>query len=119
MGPPADTTMLETSSETPSSDKGKSVAAEPTPPRSPMQIEVGSSSSKISPAVQLALDHMKAEIKEEMRNEFDELKADLRIDLRANLRADMNASGAATNQRIDELMAFMKKIAKQLTLLRL
>jgi predicted phage gp36 major capsid-like protein len=79
-----------------------------TPHRSPMDIP--SSSSPIPPAVQAALDDIKSEIKNEIRNEFDELRADLRIDM----RAEMNASGATTNQRIDELMAFMKELAKQM-----
>ncbi|WJX78110.1 hypothetical protein P8452_61364 [Trifolium repens] len=96
------------------SDRGKGVILEVTPPSSPKDTNIPSSSSPIPPAVQATLDDIKSEIKNEIRNEFDELRADLRIDMRADIRAEMNASGAATNQRIDELMAFMKELAKQM-----
>jgi hypothetical protein len=109
-----DATMHDLVTDDHGSDKGKSVVKEITPPSSPKDTEMGSSSSPIPPAVQAALEDIKSELKSEIRNEFDELRADLRIDMRADLRAEMNASGAATNQRIDELMAFMKELARQM-----
>jgi hypothetical protein len=95
------------------SDKGKNVIVDSTPPNSPVRLITGSPSSAIPPAVQIALDEIKtemkndiSEIKEEMKNEFDELRADI--------RADMNVSGEATNKRIDEIMLLLQKLASQM-----
>jgi predicted AlkP superfamily phosphohydrolase/phosphomutase len=84
------------------SDKGKNVIVDSTPPNSPVRLITGSLSSSIPPPVQITLDEMKNEMKEEQRNEIDEL------------RADMNASGEATHEKIDEMMLFLQKIASQL-----
>jgi hypothetical protein len=83
------------------SDKGKKPFVDVTPPGSPMQIEVPSTSSPIPPAVQAALDNMKAEITEEMHHEMDELRADMRTNL--------NASVASVHQKMDDMMQLLLK----------
>ncbi|KAK2450788.1 hypothetical protein QL285_009888 [Trifolium repens] len=67
-------------------DKGKAPIVDTTPPRSPPRLVQGSPSSAIPPAMQLALN----ELREEMRNEIDELRADI--------REDMNKYGEDTNK---------------------
>ncbi|KAK2369622.1 hypothetical protein QL285_082744 [Trifolium repens] len=108
-----DTIMMDQETNEPTSDKGKDIVVDTTPPSSPVRLITGSPSSAIPPAVQTTLDEMKtemkndiSEIKEEMKNEFDELRADI--------RADMNASGEATNKRIDEIMLLLQKLASQM-----
>ncbi|KAK2416552.1 hypothetical protein QL285_038939 [Trifolium repens] len=110
MGPQQDTNMNDQDLDEQASDRGKTVVVDTTPPHYPIRLIVGSPSSAIPPAVQVALDELKSEMKdviskgqEDTRNEFDELRADL--------RADMNTSGDATQKKIDEMMVFLQKIA--------
>ncbi|WJX62133.1 hypothetical protein P8452_47162 [Trifolium repens] len=81
------------------SDKGKKPIVDTTPPCSPMKIDVPSTSSPIPPAVQEALDNIKAELAEDMKHEMDELRADI--------RSDMNASGEAINKKMDDMMKLL------------
>ncbi|KAK2374568.1 hypothetical protein QL285_075521 [Trifolium repens] len=81
------------------SDKGKKPIVDTTPPCSPMKINVPSTSSPIPPAVQEALDNIKAELAEDMKHEMDELRADI--------RSDMNASGEAINKKMDDMMKLL------------
>jgi hypothetical protein len=115
MGPQQgeDTIMLDQDQDENASDRGKHVVVDTTPINSPVRFITGSPSSAIPPAVQLALEEMKAEmkndlaeIKEEIKHEIDELRADMRV--------DMNASGEATSKKIDEMMTFLHKLANQL-----
>jgi hypothetical protein len=108
-----DAIMQDQDSDEQTSDKGKKVIVDPSPPRSPVKLITGSSSSDIPPAVQAALDEMRnemkneiAELKEEMKHEIDELRADV--------RADLNASGEATHKKIDEMMSFLHSLANQM-----
>jgi hypothetical protein len=82
-------------------DKGKAPIAETTPPSSPPKIVQGSPSSTIPPAIQLALN----DIREEMKSEIDELRADF--------REDLNRSGEATNKRLDAMMEMPLKLTEQ------
>ncbi|KAK2429538.1 hypothetical protein QL285_027967 [Trifolium repens] len=111
MGPQQgeDTIMTEQDITEPASNKGKAVVVDTTPPSSPVKLIAGSPSSAIPPAVQIALDEMKTEVK----NDISEVKEEVKNDI-SDLRADMNASGEATNKKIDEMMAFLYKIASQL-----
>ncbi|WJX61598.1 NADH:ubiquinone reductase (H(+)-translocating) [Trifolium repens] len=117
MGPHSgeDTIMLDQNLDEQASDKGKHTVVDTTPPSSPVRTfrDSGSPSCAIPPAVQLALDEMKSEmknelseIKEDMKNEMDELRADM--------RTGMNASTAATNKKLDEMMDFLKSLASQM-----
>jgi hypothetical protein len=108
-----DAIMQDQDSDEQTSDKGKKVIVDPSPPRSPVKLITGSSSSDIPPAVQAALDEMRtemkneiAELKEEMKHEIDELRVDV--------RADLNASGEATHKKIDEMMSFLHSLANQM-----
>ena len=95
-----DTIMHDQNLDEQASDRGKHVVVDTTPPNSPVRLfrDSGSPSCAIPPAVQIALDEMKNELK----NEIDEL------------RADMNAAGEATHKKIDEMMLFLQKLASQL-----
>jgi hypothetical protein len=64
-----------------------------------MKTDVPSTSSPIPPAVQEALDNIKAELAEDMKHEMDELRADI--------RSDMNASGEAINKKMDDMMKLL------------
>ncbi|KAK2382302.1 hypothetical protein QL285_069847 [Trifolium repens] len=110
-----DTIMHDQNLDEQASDKGKNTVVDTTPPSSPVRTfrDSGSPSCAIPPAVQIALDEMKSEvknelleIKEDMKNEMDELRADM--------RTDMNASTAATNKKLDEMMDFLKSLASQM-----
>ncbi|KAK2403123.1 hypothetical protein QL285_052587 [Trifolium repens] len=81
------------------SDKGKKPIVDTTPPCSPMKTDVPSTSSPIPPAVQAALDNIKAELSEEMQQEMDELRADM--------RADMNASVETVHKKMDDMMKLL------------
>jgi hypothetical protein len=82
-------------------DKGKAPMVDTTPPSSPPKIVQGSPSSTIPPAIQLALN----DIREEMKNEIDELIADF--------REDLNRSGEATNKILDAMMEMLLKLTQQ------
>ncbi|WJX94404.1 hypothetical protein P8452_75823 [Trifolium repens] len=110
-----DTTMHDQIFDEQASDRGKHIVVDTTPPNSPVRLfrDSGSPSCAIPPAVQIALDEMKtemknelSEIKEDMKNEMDELRADM--------RTDMNASTEATNEKLDEMMEFLKNLASQM-----
>ncbi|WJX51640.1 hypothetical protein P8452_37817 [Trifolium repens] len=77
------------------SDKGKKPIVDTTPPCSPMKTDVPSTSSPIPPAVQAALDNIKAGLSEEMQQEMDEL------------RADMNASVETIHKKMDDMMKLL------------
>ena len=111
MGPQQgeDTIMMDLETNEPGFDKGKDIVVDTTPPSSPVRFITGSPSSAVPPAVQIALDEMKTEVK----NDISEVKEEVKNDI-SDLRADMNASGEATNKKIDEMMAFLYKIASQL-----
>ncbi|KAK2426711.1 hypothetical protein QL285_025351 [Trifolium repens] len=66
MGPQQgeDTIMLDQDQDRNASDKGKAAVVDTTPPRSLVRLIQGSPSSAIPPAVQMALEEMKNEIKE-------------------------------------------------------
>ncbi|KAK2404216.1 hypothetical protein QL285_053580 [Trifolium repens] len=81
------------------SDKGKKPIVDTTPPCSPMKTDVPSTSSPIPPAVQAALDNIKAELSEEMQQEMDELRADM--------RADMNVSVETVHKKMDDMMKLL------------
>ncbi|KAK2396340.1 hypothetical protein QL285_057997 [Trifolium repens] len=95
----------------PASDKGKDVVVDSTLSSSPVRTirDPGSPSSVIPPAVQIALDEMKTE----MKNEISEIKADMKTEI-LDMKADMNASGEATNKKIDEMMVFLQELARRL-----
>ena len=78
-------------------DKGKKPILEPTPPHSPMKIDIASTSSAIPPAIQDALDN----IRTEMANEIDELRVDV--------RTDMNAAVETVHKRMDDMMLTLLK----------
>jgi vacuolar-type H+-ATPase subunit H len=113
MGPQQgeDTIMVDQETVEPASDKGKDIVVDSTPPSSPVRIiqDSGSPSSAIPPAVQVALDEMKTE----MKNEISEIKADMKTEI-SDMKADMNASGEATNKKIDEMMVFLQELARRL-----
>ncbi|KAK2423090.1 hypothetical protein QL285_033567 [Trifolium repens] len=97
--------MLDQNLSDADSDKGKAPIVDTTPPRSPPRLVQGSPSSAIPPAMQLALDEIKNDLREELRNEMDEFRADI--------REDMNRSGAATNKKIDVMMELLLKLTQQ------
>jgi hypothetical protein len=96
-----DYTMMDQDLDEPAADKGEVAIVDTTPLSSPPRIDQGSSSSAIPPAVQMALEEIKNEMKEELRNEINEL------------RADMNRAGEATHKKIDEMMQFFHSLASQ------
>ncbi|KAK2423019.1 hypothetical protein QL285_033505 [Trifolium repens] len=100
-----DFVMLDQNQSDAESDKGKAPIVDSTPPGSPPSIVQGSPSSAIPPAMQLALDEIKGDLREELRNEMDEFRADM--------REDMNRSGAATNKRLDAMMEMLLKLTQQ------
>ena len=83
------------------SDKGKKPIVDKTPPCSPMNTYIPSTSSPIPPAVQAALDNIKAELFNEMQQEIDELRADM--------RTDMNASIDTVHKKMDDMMQLLLK----------
>ncbi|WJX12853.1 hypothetical protein P8452_03306 [Trifolium repens] len=97
--------MLDQNQSDADSDKGKAPIVDSTPPGSPPRLVQGSPSSAIPPAMQLALDEIKSDLREELRNEMDEFRADM--------REDLNISGAATNKRLDAMMEMMLKLTQQ------
>ncbi|KAK2352404.1 hypothetical protein QL285_096397 [Trifolium repens] len=99
-----DFVMLDQNQSGEDSDKGKNPIVDTTPPRSPRLVQ-GSPSSELTPAMQLALEEIKSDLREELRNEMDEFRADM--------REDMNRSGAATNQRLDAMMEMLLKLTQQ------
>ncbi|KAK2363275.1 hypothetical protein QL285_088274 [Trifolium repens] len=110
-----DTIMHDQILDEQASDRGKHIVVDTTPPNSPVRLfrDSGSPSCAIPPAVQIALDEMKAE----MRNELSEIKEDMKNEmdeLRADMRTDMNASTEATNKKLDEVMEFLKNLASQM-----
>ncbi|KAK2390868.1 hypothetical protein QL285_064378 [Trifolium repens] len=113
MGPQQDedTIMVDQELDEPASGKGKDVIVDSTPSSSPIRTvrDSGSPSSAIPPAVQVALD----ELKTEMKNEISEIKEDMKTEI-SDMRADMNASGEATNKKIDEMMVFLQELASRL-----
>jgi hypothetical protein len=78
-------------------DKGKKPIIEPTPPHSPMKIDIASTSSPIPPAVQDALDNIRADL----TNEIDELRVDM--------RNDTNAAVETLNKRMDDMLSTLLK----------
>ncbi|WJX76485.1 hypothetical protein P8452_59899 [Trifolium repens] len=78
-------------------DKGKKPIIEPTPPHSPMKIDIASTSSEIPPAVQDALDS----IRTELTNEIDELRVDM--------RTDVNSVVETVHKRMDNMMITLLK----------
>ncbi|KAK2423368.1 hypothetical protein QL285_033824 [Trifolium repens] len=78
-------------------DKGKKPIIEPTPPHSPMKIDIASTSSAIPPAVQDALDS----IRTELANEIDELRVDM--------RTDVNSAVETVHKRMDDMMLTLLK----------
>jgi hypothetical protein len=94
-----DTTMHDQVVNEQASDRGKGVIVDITPPSSPMKTDIPSTSSPIPPAVQAALDNIKAELSEEMQQEMDELRADM--------RADMNASVETVHKKMDDMMKLL------------
>jgi hypothetical protein len=97
--------MLDQNQSDADSDKGKAPIVDSTPPGSPPRLVQGSPSSAIPPAMQLALDEIKSDLREELRNEMDEFRADI--------REDMNKSGEATNKKIDAMMELLLKLTQQ------
>ncbi|KAK2401358.1 hypothetical protein QL285_050958 [Trifolium repens] len=89
----------------PDSDKGKAPIVTSSPPRSPLVLVQGSSSSAIPSVMQEALDVIKNDLRDELRNEMDEFRADI--------REDMNRSGEATNKKIDAMMELLLKLTQQ------
>jgi hypothetical protein len=113
MGPKQDedTIMVDQETVEPASDKCKDVVVDSTHSTSPVRTirDSGSRSSVIPPAVQVALEEMKTE----MKNEISEIKADMKTEI-SEMKADMNASGEATNKKIDEMMVFLQELARRL-----
>jgi hypothetical protein len=98
MGPnqDQDTTMTEQVTPEQASDRGKTVVVDKTPPNSPVRTlrTLGSPSSAIPPAVQVALDEMKAE----MNVEISELKAD----------------NKAKDEKMDKMLFFLEDLSDRL-----
>ncbi|KAK2443755.1 hypothetical protein QL285_014831 [Trifolium repens] len=78
-------------------DKGKKPIIEPTPPHSPMKIDIASTSSAIPPTVQDALNS----IRTELANEIDELRVDM--------RTDVNSAVETVHKRMDDMMLTLLK----------
>ncbi|KAK2450743.1 hypothetical protein QL285_009845 [Trifolium repens] len=79
------------------SDKGKKPIVVITPPSSPMKTDIPSTSSPIPPAVQAALDNIKAEL----ADEIDELRVDV--------RNDMNSAIDTVHKKMDNMMELLLK----------
>jgi hypothetical protein len=84
------------------SDKGKKPIVIDTPACSPMKTDIPSTSSPITPAVQAALENIKAELADDMHQEMDELRADL--------RTDMNASINTVHKKMDDMMQLLLNV---------
>ena len=104
--PDEDHAMVDQNLDENSADKGKAPIVDTTPPRSPPRLVQGSPLSAIPPAIQLALEEIKNDLREELRNEMDEFRADM--------RDDMNRSGEATHKKIDAMMELLLKFTGQL-----
>jgi hypothetical protein len=94
-----DIIMTEQAETTQASDRGKNVVVDSTPLSSPVRTvrDYGSPSSAIPPAIQVALDDIKAEVKSEL----------------SDIRAEMKADGKATNEKIDKIMDFLQDLASR------
>ncbi|KAK2422781.1 hypothetical protein QL285_033286 [Trifolium repens] len=79
------------------SDKGKKPIVGATPSCSPMKTDIPSTSSPIPPAVQAALDNIKAEL----ADEIDELRVDV--------RNDMNSAIDTVHKKMDNMMELLLK----------
>ncbi|KAK2410417.1 hypothetical protein QL285_045780 [Trifolium repens] len=82
------------------SGKGKNIVVDSTPPTSLVRTlrDSGSPSAAIPPAVQVALDDMKAEMKVEI----------------LEMKAEMKADGQATSMKIDKLFDFLQDLVARL-----
>jgi Tfp pilus assembly protein FimV len=109
MGPQQDedTIMVDQETNEPASDKGKNVVVDTTPSSSPVRIirDSRSTSSAIPPAVQVALDEMKTE----MKSCITELKTDI-----SEMKTAMEVKDQATNEKMDKMMAFLQDITSRL-----
>jgi hypothetical protein len=103
-GTAEDIAMIDQNLYEDTADKGKAHIVDKTPPRSPPRLVQGSPSSAIPPAMQLALDEIKNDLREELRNEMDEFRADI--------REDMNKSDAVTHKKIDAMMEMLLKLTQ-------
>ncbi|KAK2416178.1 hypothetical protein QL285_038597 [Trifolium repens] len=83
------------------SDKGKKPIVVVTPPCSPMKTDIPSTSSPIPPAVQAALDNIRAELADEVHQEIDELRVDV--------RNDMNSAIDTVHKKMDDMMQLLLK----------
>ncbi|WJX45866.1 hypothetical protein P8452_32715 [Trifolium repens] len=79
------------------SDKGKKPIEVVTPPCSPMKTDIPYTSSPIPPAVQAALENIKAEL----ADEIDELRVDV--------RNDMNSAIDTVHKKMDNMMELLLK----------
>ncbi|KAK2354921.1 hypothetical protein QL285_092383 [Trifolium repens] len=104
-GAAEDIVMNDQNLSEPDSDKGKAPIVASSPPRSPLVLVQGSSSSAIPSVMQEALDVIKNDLREELRNEMDEFRVDI--------REDLNRSGEATNKKIDAMMELLLKLTQQ------
>ncbi|KAK2382363.1 hypothetical protein QL285_069907 [Trifolium repens] len=107
MGPQQgeDTIMMDQETNEPASDKGKDVVIDTTPPSSPVRLITGSPSSAIPPAVQVALDEMKVE----MKSDISDLKSDI-----SEMKTTMETKDNAAHEKMDKIMGFLKDIVKRL-----
>jgi hypothetical protein len=96
-----DFVMLDQNLSGEDSDKGKKPIVVITPPCSPMKTDIPSTSSPIPPAVQAALDNIKAELADEMHQEIDELRVDV--------RNDMNSAIGTVHKKMDDMMQLLLK----------
>jgi hypothetical protein len=92
-----DTIMHDQVTSEQASGKGKDIIVDSTPPNSPVRTvrDSGSPSSAIPPAVQVALDDMKAEMKAKL----------------SEMKVVMKGEGQATNLKIDMMMDFLHDLA--------
>jgi hypothetical protein len=107
MGPQQgeDTIMMDQETNEPASDKGKDVVVDTTPPSSPVRLITGSPSSTIPPAVQVALDEMKVE----MKSDISDLKSDI-----SEMKTTMETKDNAAHEKMDKIMGFLEDIVKRL-----
>jgi hypothetical protein len=109
MGPQQDedTIMVNQETNEQASNKVKNVVVDSTSSSSPVRIirDSGSPSSAIPPAVQVALDEMKTE----MKSDITELKTDI-----SDMKTAMEVKDQATNEKMDKMMLFLQDIASRL-----
>jgi hypothetical protein len=101
-----DTVVTGLESPQPTSDRGKTVVVEPTPPASPVRTlrEFGTPSSTITPEMRAVFDGMQAKITQ-LKDGMQSQQTDL---------AENKADNKAKDEKMDQILFFLKDLVERL-----